>query len=70
MADMDGTWWFCLKHHAVEPYQGCRAADRLGPYDTRAEAAEALERVAERNEAWEEDPRWNDEAEDEDAEDR
>ena len=60
MADLDGTWWYCLKHHAVEPYRGCAAEDRLGPYATRAEADHALERVAERNEAWDEDPRWND----------
>ena len=66
MAELDGTWWYCLKHHAVEPHGGCAAEDRLGPYATRAEADHALERVAERNEAWDEDPRWNDEDEDED----
>lgn len=64
MAELEGTWWFCIKHHAVERYEGCRAADRLGPYATREEAAAALERVAERNEAWEEDPRWNDDEDD------
>ncbi|MDF9715801.1 hypothetical protein INN71_05385 [Nocardioides sp. ChNu-153] len=46
-------WWFCLKHHTVEPRKGCRNADRLGPFATREEAAGALERVAQRNEAWE-----------------
>lgn len=64
MAELDGTWWYCMKHHKVEPYEGCRAADRLGPYATREEATHALEKVEERNEEWEEDPRWKDEDED------
>ncbi|WOQ18951.1 hypothetical protein R0145_11995 [Raineyella sp. W15-4] len=59
-----------MKHHAVERYEGCRAADRLGPYPTREEAGHALERVQERNEAWDEDPRWNDEEDEEDRDDR
>ncbi len=56
-------FWYCLKHHAVEPREGCRNADRLGPYETRTEAEHALDRVAERNEEWESDPRWNDDVE-------
>lgn len=58
-------FWYCLKHHAVEPREGCRNADRLGPYETETEAEHALDRVAERNEEWEGDPRWNDDAEEE-----
>lgn len=54
------TYWFCLRHHAVEEQQGCRSADRLGPYDTAEDAAQALERARERTEAWEHDPRWKD----------
>ncbi len=53
-------WWFNLKTHEVEPDDGARNADRLGPYDTREEAARALEKVAERNEEWDNDPKWND----------
>lgn len=60
MSENDSEYWFCLKHHTVEPGAGCRANDRLGPYSSEAEAARALEKVAERNEAWENDPRWND----------
>lgn len=56
------SYFFCLKHHAVEGEAGCRAKDRLGPYETEAEAARALEKVEERNEAWENDPNWNDDA--------
>lgn len=54
------AYFFCLKHHTVEGEDGCRAKDRLGPYDTEAEAARALDKVAERNEEWDDDPKWND----------
>jgi hypothetical protein len=60
----DSEYWFCLKHHTVEPREGCRNADRLGPYATEAEAARALDKVEERNEDWEHDPNWNDDRED------
>ncbi|HML51954.1 MAG TPA: hypothetical protein PKD84_11200 [Propionicimonas sp.] len=48
----EGSWYYCLKHHQVEPYEGCKAADRLGPYDTPGQASQALERVAVRNQEW------------------
>ena len=54
------SYFFCLKHHTVEGQDGCRASDRLGPYETEAEAARALEKVEERNESWDDDPKWND----------
>jgi hypothetical protein len=58
---MSGTdYWFCLEHHRVEGRDGCKNADRLGPYPTEAEASRALEKVEERNEAWEHDPNWSD----------
>lgn len=57
----DGPWFYCLKHHAVEPRDGCAERHRLGPYDTRAEAEQALQKVAERNErADAEDRAWED----------
>ncbi len=58
----DDRYWFCLKHHTVEGAEGCKAADRLGPYASAEEASRALEKVAERNEAWDTDPAWNDDA--------
>ncbi|PKQ24155.1 MAG: hypothetical protein CVT65_04310 [Actinobacteria bacterium HGW-Actinobacteria-5] len=64
-----GEWYYCLDHGTVEPYEGCRSATRLGPYPTPAEAAQALSRVAQRNEEWENDPRFNDDL-DQDADDR
>jgi hypothetical protein len=54
------TYWYCVKHHAVEGPDGCPPIDRLGPYDTEAEAARALEKAKERNEEWDNDPQWND----------
>ncbi len=60
MRPMADTYWFCLEHHRVEGEDGCRSADRLGPYATRAEAERALDKVAERNETWDNDPDWND----------
>ena len=62
MSDSETEYWFCLTHHRVEGEEGCRNADRLGPYATAEEASRALDRVAERNEAWENDPDWNDDA--------
>ena len=57
---MAEQYWFCLKHQAVEGADGCRSADRLGPYDTAEQAGRALDKVAERNETWDNDPAWND----------
>lgn len=48
----EGDWYYCLKHHHVEPFEGCKAADRLGPYGNALDASHALERVAERNQEW------------------
>ena len=59
----DPEWYYCLKHRTVEPYDACKAEDRLGPYATREDAEHALEIAAERNKDWDEDPRFNDEAE-------
>lgn len=56
----ENEYYFCLKHRAVEPWDGCTSANRLGPYATRQEAQAALDRVAARNEAWDHDPKWND----------
>ena len=52
-------FWYCLKHHAVETRDGCAERHRLGPFETRADAEQALQRVAERNErADAEDRAW------------
>jgi hypothetical protein len=55
-----GPWFFCLKHHTVEPRDGCAERHRLGPYETREEAEHALQSVAERNEQLDEqDRKWD-----------
>ena len=56
---MDEEWYYCLEHKTVEPKLGCRNTTRLGPFATREEAARALDTVDERNEAWDEDPDWD-----------
>jgi hypothetical protein len=55
-------YWYCLKHHRVEGTEGEPNKDRLGPYATEEEAAHALEKVQARNESWDNDPDWNDDA--------
>lgn len=58
---MDGmNYYYCLTHRRVESEDGCKASDRLGPYDSQAEAGRAIEIAAERTEAWDNDPEWND----------
>jgi hypothetical protein len=55
MNDVKPEWFYCVKHHAVEPEEGCRAIHRLGPYSSYDEATRALEHVEERNEEWDAD---------------
>jgi hypothetical protein len=49
----DSAWYFCLKHMRVEHGAGCPDRDRMGPYQTENEAANALQHAKERNEQWE-----------------
>jgi hypothetical protein len=53
-------YYWCLSHHRVETTaNACPAVNRLGPYASQAEAERAMDRVRERNEAWDaEDARW------------
>lgn len=67
--DHADEWYYCLTHKTVEPYEGCKSADRLGPYPTQQDAQQALERAEERNEAYDTDPRFNDPDEGEDGDD-
>jgi hypothetical protein len=56
-----GPYYWCLRHNRVESDQDvCPASRTMGPYETRAEAEQALARVAERNERLDaEDAQWN-----------
>ncbi len=47
---MASSWWYCLSH-GVEEGVGCRSGDRLGPYSSREEAEQALEKARARTEA-------------------
>lgn len=43
------TFWWCMKHATVEEGRtGCGNTQRLGPYDTREQAENALETVKQR----------------------
>jgi hypothetical protein len=55
-----GRYFWCLRHHRVETDADiCAARYVLGPYQSAADAEHALERVRERNEAWDaDDARW------------
>ena len=53
------AWYYCLRHHTVEPEGVCKATDRLGPYPDPDAAAHALETLREREERLEaEDRQW------------
>ena len=54
-----GPWYWCLTHNRLEPEEGCANIDRLGPYETKAQAEGALERAHENTDKWEaEDDSW------------
>ncbi|WP_069811711.1 hypothetical protein [Streptomyces sp. TP-A0874] len=53
-----GEWYYCIRHQKVEEGPECPARDRLGPYPTPGEAAQAMDTARQRNEDWETDPRW------------
>ena len=62
-------YYWCLTHEQVEQGKVCRAANRMGPYDSEAAARTWRDRVEHREETWQaEDERWKDE-DDEDDED-
>jgi hypothetical protein len=52
-------FYYCLTHGTVEPVDGCRNDNRLGPFATENEAAAALALARARTEEWDaEDRRW------------
>ncbi len=53
LGDADGEWYYCFKHKGVETRDECQQMDRMGPYLTQEEAENWRERVAARNEKWE-----------------
>ncbi len=50
-----GEWYYCFKHQKVERRDECPQRDRMGPYATPQDAENWAQRVAARNEAWQED---------------
>ncbi|GAB7038043.1 hypothetical protein JCM9534A_26740 [Catenuloplanes indicus JCM 9534] len=60
MSDSVGRFFWCIRHNRVETEPDlCPAKHRIGPFASADDASHALEKVQERNEAWEaEDARW------------
>jgi hypothetical protein len=57
----DEQWWYDLTTKSVVSDDNTtKAADRLGPYPSREAAEHALQQVEQRNEAYDNDPRWKD----------
>lgn len=55
------AWYYCLRHERVEPEDGCKAKDRLGPYASPEAAEQGLQSLHEREERLaEEDREWAD----------
>ena len=50
-----GSYWWCLTHERVEPYEGCANSVRLGPYPTADDAQHAIEKAHERTREWDQD---------------
>jgi hypothetical protein len=53
--DAQGEWYYCFRHKKVETRNECHKMDRMGPYSTVVDAETWRERVATRNEEWEND---------------
>ncbi|MBT2504112.1 SPOR domain-containing protein [Curtobacterium sp. ISL-83] len=47
---IESQWWFNEKTHAVEQGPQSPQRDRIGPFATREDAANALDRIRENNE--------------------
>jgi len=48
-------YWFNVRTHEVEEDRQSDWSQLIGPYATRAEAEKALEKVQQRNDAWDTD---------------
>jgi len=55
MSDGDEKYWFNLSSREVEFGMQSAAVDRVGPFDTAEEAANAPEKLRERSRAWADD---------------
>ncbi|MHA7283777.1 SPOR domain-containing protein [Arthrobacter sp. TMS2-4] len=48
-------YWFNVRTHEVEEDRQSDWSQLIGPYATRAEAEKALEKIQQRNDAWDRD---------------
>ena len=49
---MSGKFWFNIETHEVEEGRQSDWSKLMGPYTTREEAAQALDKARKRNEDW------------------
>lgn len=56
----DEQFWYNLQTGAVERGAQNIASHLWGPFATEAEAQNAMKKAQERNEAWDNDSKWND----------
>jgi hypothetical protein len=57
--DLEQTFWFCIKHHAVERFAGCGSNNRIGPFKSSDDAQNALKTIADRESRYDaEDAAW------------
>lgn len=58
-------YYWCLQHEQVEEGRVCRAAARMGPYETPEAARSWRDRVEQRDEVWDAaDEAWHGDDED------
>ncbi|MFM6973981.1 MAG: SPOR domain-containing protein [Agromyces sp.] len=53
--EANAQWWYNLATGEVEQGMISQSYDRVGPFDSRADAERALERLAENSRKWDED---------------
>lgn len=57
--DLEGTYWYCVTHHRVEPFASTDSSNRIGPFEDEASASRALQTIAEREKRYTaEDSEW------------
>jgi hypothetical protein len=60
--ELSGEYWFCMKHHRVEKYEDTDSSNRIGPFKSEREAADALQTISDREKAYDKsDSDWDDE---------
>lgn len=58
--DLTSTFWYCSDHHRAEAFADCDSHNRIGPFPSLADAAQALQTIAAREDRFDaEDAAWD-----------